>query len=500
MARFTGMVTAFALLFATAAASREPIATGYESYTMPGYTLVAREEYAARSLVSEIQKIDRVLGVVLNRPTRVRGSPVFVVIVPGVVWQRYLEPGTAIVGEFVPGRFSNYLLLNTGNSPALREGLYHEYTHLFLRTQYRSALPLWFDEGMAEIMQFTKIRGSSADIGLPGVSNYGWPTIDGWLPVDRLLRLDKSSPEYRDSRFSHRVHVESWALVHRGVIAQPEFGRQMFAYLDAVNKLQPIDSAIQASFGMNAELLDDSMRDYLSQTKFSVARVNFDPPAPVSLATGVPMSEVEALEFLAETMFVSGFKPQNLGEVIVAAERRAPGSPNVLVLRMKLAVRDGDDAGFLRLLAEIEPRTSDARIARGVGLALADRLRPAQTDDRLDPAARQELAERALGMLDRAIRARPDDTEAVWAYGLLSAQSKRYLNTALMRVRQAIERVPFNADLAMAAALLHEALGEPAQAIQRLQDTVRFSVSIEQRSWAVRRLDEMKKDSKSIAR
>lgn len=498
MRKLQGVAAFAASLIVAVSNAGEPGLGGYARFEMPAYTIVSRNEGIARDLVQEIERIDRLLGMLLESPSRSQSAPVHILVVPGVTWKRYLAPGTAIVGEFVPGRFSNYLLLSSGKETSIRASLYHEYTHLFLRTQFRGICPLWFDEGLAEVMQTTRFRGPRADLGLPpgpyGNWNVGYPPgfNNGWLPVDRLLRLDKSSPEYRDSRHSAAVHMESWGLVHKGLIAEPEFGKMLFAYLNALDELQPVDSALESSFGMTSKQLDSSLRNYLSRLQFSMARIELEPKAPVALVPGVPLAEVEALEFLAEVMLVSGFKPDRLEEVISAAYRRAPDSASVQILRMRLAIRDGDDASFTRLLKDIEPRTSDPKIARGVGLALVERMRVAQIGDQFDIRAPPDLGARALAMLDRAIRTQPGDPEAVWAYGLLAALTKSHMSTALTRVRQASTELPGNADLAMAAALLHDALGETEQSVQWLQDTVRFSASVEQRAWARNRLERMR--------
>jgi hypothetical protein len=83
---------------------------------------------------------------------------------------------------------------------------------------------------------------------------------------------------------------------------------------------------------------------------------------------------------------------------------------------MRIAARDGDDATLDRLVAGVEPGASDAALLRGAGLALFERAE--QTN-------REELSNKALELLDRAIAARPGDAEAAWAHSKLAAKLRR---------------------------------------------------------------------------
>jgi hypothetical protein len=472
------------MLFAATANAREPDVGGFKSYAMPAYTIITHDENSAREVPSAVAKIESLLAAVIKSDGPGNAAPTYIVLAPQNLWTDYLEPGTGIVGEFVPGRFVNYVLLRNCRCESnwVRESLFHEYTHLYLHSHYRGIIPLWFDEGMAQLVELTDFHGARANFGKPPAMQMGW------LPLNRLLRLDKSSPEYRSDAFTYSVHSESWALVHRGMIADAAFGKQMFAYLDAINDLQPIDEAVQSSFGVTVAQLSRDLYRYVRRSSFTAKWLKIEWTEPETLKPGRSMSELESLELLADVMFVSGFKPQRLADVVDTAYRRAPASPSVRVLRMRLAARDRDDAALDRLLQEIEPQLADPQIARGAGLALFERLRDQDADHSLRAENRTRLSAKALELIDRYISVRSGDAEAIWAYGMLAAREKRDLTTALERVKQMIAVVPFNPDLAMAAALLQEARGETQETISYLIDTAHYSASLEQRVWARDRL------------
>src|SRR6185295_732045 len=95
--------------------------------------------------------------------------------------------------------------------------------------------PLWFDEGMAELMRMANFRKNRAIFEIPPPQ-----PMANWVAMSRLFELDKSSHEYLETPGTESVHWESWALVHRGLLGGGTFGDKMFAYLAATNRLVPV--------------------------------------------------------------------------------------------------------------------------------------------------------------------------------------------------------------------------------------------------------------------
>ena len=481
-----GVLAALAGVFALCAQSREPNVSGLKAYSLPAYTIITHDEGAAGRIAPQIASMERVLATLLKREVRETGTPTYVYLVRGSVWNNYLQPGNGIIGEFVPARFANYLLLGgIADSAALREAISHEYTHYFLRTQFLGSCPLWFDEGMAKLMQNVRLRPGKAIVGMPPDSYRS----SEWLPMKRLLRVNKSSREYLKEPDTFRVHQQSWAMVHKGVIDDPAFGAQMFTYLQALVDQHPVDEAVAESFGLSVDELGKKIEAYSYRSTFSAAQIEFDPPAPVALGSGRELVELEALESIANVMFDSGFNAARLAEVIEAAGKRAPNAASVRVLRMRLAARDRDDAALNQYLQDIKPGTAEQALARGAGLALFERVREERPGDPLSTTQRAAWNALAFDLLDQSLAARPDDAEAAWGFGLLAAHLNRTPDLAMRRLERASELMPMNADLAMAKALLCQTNGRSGEMISHLADTARFSSSAEQRAWALARID-----------
>jgi hypothetical protein len=460
----------------------EPDVSGFKSYELPTYTIVTHDEGRARPLPRLSAQIQGVLEKLLNRAERAPTSSTYVMLIPESVWIRYLRPGPGFDSEFVPGRFSNYLLMNNARDASrLGKGFFHEYSHWFLHTQYPGVHPLWFDEGLAEFVTTAEFRGARARLGDPDFRG-----SSGWIPLEKLLRLDRNSPEYRSLSTSGAVLRGSWAIVHRGLAGDAAFGRQMFDFLGALNAQRPLDEAVHSSFRVNTSDLDKTIHAYLNPgfqyvavDRFRELRLSVDPVPLQKLPRGRAMSELESLRLIADVMLASGFNSNRLPEVVNAVRRIAPGSSAETALRLRIAARTHDDASLSSLLSMIDPNASDPDVLRDAGLALFERAAKAD---------RYELASKALELLDRALVSRPDDVEAVWAHAILAAGLERDLRIASDRVESMRIKLPTSPDLAQASAMLHQASGDTEKARQALRDTQRLSKDSQLKGWAMSRL------------
>jgi hypothetical protein len=508
---------AFASLVAWCACSREPQLAGLRSYSLPGYTLLAPDAATAQLVATHAATIERVLAVVLNRQPASAAIPTTVIMIRGADLERYVGNESRAGTELLPRSFHNYLLLRSdGSRDLLRAAVYHQFAHLYLHTQFHDEFPWWFDEGFALFMEATRFEGPEAIVGnarfgfreIPRVSdpldqfkkedhplepnpNSQGRGVPEWTALETVLRYREGTQpgETRDSLYLFRR--QSWAMVHRALVGEPDFGNQVFAYLQAINQFVPIEEAVPRSFGMSTPELDKNLRAYAMREKFKTMRKTFNAPAPVAVEAGQPVSDAAALQTFASLLLDDGTS-RNVDEAIAAAAKLAPDSTEVNVLRMRLAALKGDGVTLERLLTAMETRSTDVAAARGAGLALFEWIAFEQARKPASAAGVPRVHERALNLLDRALQAKPDDAEAAWAYAGLAAGTNTSLDTALERLRLASERSPQNADLAMAMAHVYEARNEPAKMLEQLENTARFTRSIEQRRWAVERIDAAK--------
>ena len=299
----------------TVAHAAEPKPSTLRAWSAPGYTIFAHEEATARAVAIHLAAVERVLGALLQRELRA-AAPTNVILLSLSEWKHYLRSGLALPEEWVPANGTTYLILRSDVSQnRLQRGAFHQGTHLFLRRHFDGEFPLWFEEGLALVMQNTRIEGRQAIVGQgnysfsqrdpdreerkPRNENMPWVTREQWTPLERLLPMRADSAEYRSPWTAGSVNHESRALVHMGLIGQPKLGPQMFAYVDAINAGRSVDDAVQESFGMKVVDLERNLTRYASRADFPVTRVAFEPPAAPVLEAGRDVSTTESVAMFA---------------------------------------------------------------------------------------------------------------------------------------------------------------------------------------------------------
>lgn len=479
----SGVLAVLTLALANVASARAPDVDKIRHWNTPTFTIYGTEASIAQAVAAQVAPIERVLATLLEMTPQPTGLPLVIYIAPESVWHRYLRPSDEIYAESVPGRFANYILMASTQSEAwARQVLNHEYAHYFLRSQFGGEFPLWFDEGLAEVVRTTDFWSQMVRTGLPLAKAWHW------LPLGRVLHADKQSPEYLSSLTS-AFHYQSWALVHWGLLHDRKFGAKIFEYLRLINGGEAIEEAVPASFGMSMVELERALAGYTRRGTYNFAKFPFEWPQNVVLEPGRRMSELEGFELLAQTMLDTGLNPTRASEVIGAVNKSAPGSAAARVLELRLVVRDGSDADVERAWLALEPLTGEPAVARSAGLALFQRIRAELTGEMYPAHALDMHARRAYDLLAISERVLPVDAESAWAFGVLSAHLGLETQFALQRLEVAASAVPRSGDLSAAAALLHEKLGQTDLMRDQLAKVARFSRSVQQIAWAKKRLD-----------
>jgi hypothetical protein len=423
----------------TTASGAEPKVHKMKSWTMPAFTLYSHDEARARKVVERAGAVEKLLTMLMSDQP-VPSNPLHVFLVRDSVWTQYLRPSTMINAEFIPARFASYVLLSDRHSfESLDETVDHEFTHAFLRRYVPGHIPLWFDEGVAEFVDGTMILRDSVRLLPKGGRGIRWITMD------RLLRADRSSPEYLTLQTSD-FHRQAWAFVHKGVLDDRDFGQRTMRYLEALNQGLSIDDAVQRSFGFDVAALDRVVYEYASRRAFPYTRIPFEWPEPRPLTAGRELTDLEALDLLTQIMWDGHLNPGQLGNVAEAAKRR--GAEATFDRALWAAIRNRTDAiGFTRHLAAMRSIT-EPRASRVAGLAIHGRIHDSGMDDPLTAEVREDAARLALKLLLQSERILEPDPEAAWALALLTSRLNGDPAFALQRLQLARKILPGNAELA----------------------------------------------------
>lgn len=492
-----GFVAAYAAAFVSLAApAAEPRIGKMVAYELPDYTIyTTRGEAQARNFANELAKFRVMLEGVLRTQATASYMPTHMVILSRDTWEKHLQPRKMIAGIFQSGRFANYIVMD-GDAEG-SDGLhliFHEYTHYFVSSRFAGEYPPFFNEGMAELMGYSKFdKKKNLAIVLIPVDRVREARDGDWIPFERLLRVDRSSPEYISHKLADSFYAQSWLTLHYGLVENREFGRQMLDYVRQLNRLVPQADAAKAAFGdlaaADAKLRAHSRTSNLASGGFPLSGV-----AEVTLPPGKPVSETDALALIADLQLKARIAPDRIRPVVESLGRREPESARATVLAARLALWSDDDAAFDaaidRAAKQLTPADTSSR--RDLASVLLQSVQQAGPMRKRSSAEEKQDLTRSLNWFGEVINTDNQDVEALWGFGSAATELDIHLDVAEDALVAAYKMMPTNSLIALGLANLKSRQQKPEEMLPYLDDILRYAGDLGMRQWAASTRTEMK--------
>lgn len=217
-----------------------------------------------------------------------------------------LEKGkpAAVAGFFVrlPARNTIAVAIE-GARDDVREVVFHEAVHWHLTAAGRS-LPMWVEEGLAEVMGNFRLSGNSFVLGSPRPEYIRFIKVAKPLALERMLELDDMQFNGKHGSMAQVFYCQSWVLMHSLVIGSGLEGVPKFA---AFLEQPPSDRGFlvdaEAHLGLTSEDMQRRFKEYMGRRKFDTLTYPFDrssvdhgfvvsapPPGAVDMALGTLLS------------------------------------------------------------------------------------------------------------------------------------------------------------------------------------------------------------------
>jgi len=143
----------------------------------------------------------------------------------------------------------------------------HEYTHLMIEHSNLPHIPVWLNEGWADLYSTLKPVGKKAEIGdlLPGraVALVRSPLI----PLNILTAVDHNSPLYNEKNRASVFYAESWALVHM-LYFTPAYRPNFAKFVTTISSGKSMDATCQSVFGKPMWQVEVDLRNYIQGSRF----------------------------------------------------------------------------------------------------------------------------------------------------------------------------------------------------------------------------------------
>jgi len=143
----------------------------------------------------------------------------------------------------------------------------HEFTHLLMK-HAGIEVPIWFNEGLADVYSSMKPLGKKVLIGslIPG--RFYSLQQSKWIPLDALASVDAKSPYYNEKDRAGIFYAESWALVHM-LFLSDQYREQFNKLLMALSSGLPASAAFWQTYAKTLAQVQKDLEQYMRGTKFN---------------------------------------------------------------------------------------------------------------------------------------------------------------------------------------------------------------------------------------
>jgi tetratricopeptide (TPR) repeat protein len=150
---------------------------------------------------------------------------------------------------------------------------FHEYTHLIIE-HGDLKLPVWLNEGLAEVYSSLEPRGNQAMVGRVVPEHYALLQNSTLIPWNEFWAVDQQSAYYNRRDKMPLFYAQSWLLTHMLVLGE-EYHTKLPAFLAAINGGSGAEQAFQTVYGKSARDVSKDAEMYLKRQTVRAALFDF---------------------------------------------------------------------------------------------------------------------------------------------------------------------------------------------------------------------------------
>lgn len=383
-------------------------------------------------------------------------------------YKRYLvRPGAYAM--YQRGRRGDYIVLQSLD-PAHYPVAVHEYTH-FVVEHAGLKLPIWLNEGLAELYSTLSTRGGEYLIGTPPPARLLTLATRRRLALDALLAADESSPYYNDPEKMQIFYAESWALTHMLAVSE-DYSRRFNAFLYAVSSGRPAAGALAAVYGKSLAAVEADLDEYLRRRSLPALlyRIRLEAAPAQAAVASLQKSELDlSVADLLSSNASAGAEAQGKLRELASAHPQEPGFEESLGY---VALRQHEtDQARVHFANAVERQSNDAAAVYNAA--------------RLEQDAGVPAGE-VIPLLQRALDLDPNYLPARIDLGFLAGKAKQFdlAVSALSQLKTVEPRLAFEVYFEIAYCDAE---------LQRLQDAAAYTA--EARRYARSREQQARADS-----
>jgi hypothetical protein len=256
----------------------------------PNFTVVSNaSEGRARNVAWQFEQVRGAIQagwpwarVQLDRPVIVvaaKDENSMKLLVPGYWENRPKESRPASV--FGTGAAAHYIALRSDVRAEDTEGVnpyvssYWSYSALTLNEAFDPPLPLWFRNGLAEMLSNSIVRENEIQFGRSIPWNVVTLQREPRLRLAELITLDAKSAYYTEGVTRSRFDAQAWGVMHYLLFGRTDGGERVNQLANLLLKRVPSAEAIQQVFG-SVEALEQAYLQYQKRPITQYARLEIE--------------------------------------------------------------------------------------------------------------------------------------------------------------------------------------------------------------------------------
>ena len=270
-------------------------------------------------------------------------------------------------------------------------------------------IPVWLNEGWADVYSTLRPMGKETAVGDLLDDRMRALARDKWLDFNDLTSTTRDSPNYHEASRVGIFYAESWALAHM-LYLSPDYKDNFGKFVMALHRGSSTAEACRTAFNRTPEQVFKDLQAYFDRKKiygrvFDAGMDSHEAEPAVS-----PVPEFDSRLMLADLMFAQ-HRPE-AKEAYARLEMEQPDRPDVARAMGNVALATQDREGARRYYEKAFDE-GDADPQMCLQLALLEGLA-------------KQRPEKIIPILERALKSKPDYTEAQIRLGLAMADARDF--------------------------------------------------------------------------
>lgn len=285
----------------------------------------------------------------------------------------------------------------------------HEYVHVLIRHS-RLTIPLWLEEGIAEVYSTITPVSGKMQVGAPPLGRVQRLLGSRAMPLDTVFSVGRGSSEYTSRDHAGDFYARSWALAHM-MMLDASMRDRFDSYLRSMSDDVESEAAFSTVYALTRPQLEDRLAKYVNMPTIAVAMIPYKTPARFDAIETRPAEPYEyeiALAHIDAALDRAGSAIERCTDL----ERRFPARPEPSEALAYIHMRNRDVTPAVQSLSAALAKGATSRSA------LLHYLRMA-------PDGHAELA-RAEGAASKLLLANASDLELRLVLARRQLTSKRH--------------------------------------------------------------------------